>query len=320
MPALDEAAVLPGLLQQLQAQRGLTLELIVVDGGSRDGTAELARAAGARVIASPRGRARQLNAGAAQARADWLLFLHADSRLEDPGLLAGALAALRAAGDERRAGHFALRFHDGEPRHARFYAFLEAKSRLNRPGSIHGDQGLLIHRRFFAELGGYDERWPIMEDEVLAARVFAAGGWRLLPGTLGTSARRFEREGVGPRYALMALMMALWAAGDVGFFEEAPGLYRPPAEGQPLRLGPFWQLARRRLRALPPERRRAACRAIGRLAAGNAWQIPYFLSGQDPAWLAHHDRWLGPGLASRPVEALAGALAALVVWAPPAPR
>jgi rSAM/selenodomain-associated transferase 2 len=320
VPVLDEAAALPGLLRQLQAQRGLRLELLVVDGGSSDASVALAAAAGARVVQAPRGRARQLNAGAQAARSDWLLFLHADSGLADPQLLANARQALAASADQRLAGHFGLRFLRQRPGAERFYRFLEAKSRLNRPGTIHGDQGLLLRRRFFESLGGFDPRLPVMEDEDFAARVFAQGGWRLLPGELLTSARRFEQEGRARRYALMALMMAMWAAELPEFFEQARGIYRPPgAAVAPLPLAPYWQLARRLLRQQQPAQRRASCRRIGRLAAANAWQIPYALSGQNGAVLQRFEQWFTPLLKGRGAETLAGALVALAMRLPPDP-
>ena len=89
-------------------------EIIVVDGGSRDATVAIARAAGARVIEAPRGRGTQLAAGAAAARGDWLLFLHADCRLA-PGWEAAVASFHRSAGAAGRAGYFALALDDREP-------------------------------------------------------------------------------------------------------------------------------------------------------------------------------------------------------------
>ncbi|MBS1216424.1 MAG: hypothetical protein H6R20_1398, partial [Proteobacteria bacterium] len=95
IPALNEAACIEATLASLAPLRGRGHEVIVVDGGSSDGTARVASPLADRVITAPRGRASQMNAGAAEARGDVLLFLHADSRLPDSadGLVAQALAS-----------------------------------------------------------------------------------------------------------------------------------------------------------------------------------------------------------------------------------
>src|SRR5690606_39161044 len=113
VPVLNEARNLPLLLKQLKSQQGLQLQLIVADGGSTDGSDVVARQAGAEVVASPAGRARQMNSAARIAIHPALLFLHADSTLEDPLLLQSALAAWQAAQATSArpvAGHFPLRF------------------------------------------------------------------------------------------------------------------------------------------------------------------------------------------------------------------
>jgi rSAM/selenodomain-associated transferase 2 len=250
VPALDEAAALPGLLEALRAQVGVRLEVVVADGGSRDGSAALAEAQGARVVRTSRGRAIQMNAGAACARAPLLLFLHADSGLPVRHLLREALRALRTeqVEDARVAGHFPLRFIDRGSRHRLLYRVLEAKTATNRPDSIHGDQALLISRAWFTELGGFDERLPFLEDESMAARIFAAGRWIVLPGELQTSARRFEREGTYRRYTLMAVMMGMHAAGLDEFFQRAPAVYAAQAEATRLSPGPYLSLVRRLMR------------------------------------------------------------------------
>jgi len=228
VPTLDEAEALPELLAQLGQQAGIALEVIVADGGSRDATLEIAQAAGARVVHAPRGRGAQKNAGAAVARAAYLLFLHADSWLESPGLLRDALAALRddlAKHGGDAAGHFPLRFARAERGHARFYRGLEEKTACNRPDTVNGDQGALLRTAHFHALGGFDEELPFLEDQRLAARIFARDRWIVLPGRLVTSARRFESEGHYRRYTLMAIMMGLHAAGLEVFFSRARGVY-----------------------------------------------------------------------------------------------
>ena len=317
IPCLNEAAALPPLLSQLQAQQGLhpPAQIVLADGDSTDGSRELALAAGAQVVRSERGRARQMNAAARAAQGDWLLFLHADSRLTRDTQLRDALAQLR--GEPRSAGHFALRFQRTRTGHEAFYRRLEHKTTLSRPGTINGDQGLLISAAYFRELGGYDESLPFLEDQRLAARIFAGGQWHLLPGLLETSARRFETEGVHVRYALMAILMSLHEIGAHEFFEQAPALYRPQDQAAALDLRPFLALARRCLRQ---HGRRRSWLAIGRYAAAHAWQVPHTLAlrlGRDPqGWLRAHDRWLAPAL--RHLPALCALLPALwfYLWLP----
>jgi rSAM/selenodomain-associated transferase 2 len=319
VPTLDEAQALPVLLAALQAQRGIHLECVVADGGSSDATCELAAKAGARVVRAARGRARQLNAGAAAAIGEWLLFLHADSDFTQDDQLALSLQqleALRAAGQPTLlAGHYALRFARAQAGHDRLFAFLEAKSASNRPYSINGDQGLLIHRDDFRKLGGYDLSLPMLEDQQIAQRIFAQGRWVLLPGRLHTSARRFEAEGHRNRYLLMALMMAMYHAGLPDFFEHARGAYAAQPDAQPLRLAPFRDVAIKRLRTRSWPDRARALRRCGRLLRDNAWQLALWRDlargdGRDTA-LQRYDRRLAP-LLGIPGTAMSAGLGALL--------
>lgn len=303
IPTLNEAAVLPALLGDLAGQRGLRLHCIVADGGSRDGSRRLAAAHGARVLRAPRGRGCQMNHGADAATADWLLFLHADTRLGHPGQLSEALAAIRHAArdDPAVAGHWSLRFLRQQPGRDRFYRYLEGKTASQRPYSIHGDQGLLIHREYFQALGGFDTGLPIFEDDRLAADIFATGRWLLLPGQLGTSARRFESEGPTRRYALMALMVAAEAGGLEAYLREVPGLYREQTETRRLRLRPYLAALANHLRALPAAQHQQARERMGRLLRDNAWQLAYGLdlligAGPNGPLLRAYDHQLAPRL------------------------
>lgn len=188
IPALNEDDTLPPLLADL-SRLPLPAELLVVDGGSRDGTVPAARAGGALMLRSRPGRARQMNAGAAFLTTPWLLFLHADSRLDDAAL---AAIARHVQADGRVAAHFGLAF-----RHpARFYRFLEWGQRIRERalGLVYGDQGLLIPRALFREVGGYPGV-PLMEDVSLNRRLLRMGRLRPLPATIATSPRRYEEEG-----------------------------------------------------------------------------------------------------------------------------
>lgn len=273
IPTLDEADALPRLLAALDVQRGVSLETIVADGGSADDTPAIAVAHGARVIAAPRGRGAQMNVGAAAAAGEWLLFLHADSRLTAPDQLRRALDTLRARGDARVAGHFALRFERARHGHRFLYRLMEAKSASNRRYTINGDQGLLLRRAWFRALGGFDESLPFLEDQRLAARIEEDGAWVLLPGRLATSARRFEVEGLRARYLLMTVIMAMHLTGEESFFEQAPALYRTQADTGRLRVRPYLALAWRRYAARDRAGRRAFRRRLKAVLRGQAWQL-----------------------------------------------
>lgn len=279
IPALNEARSLPGLLADLAAQQGCTLEVIVADGGSTDGTLDLARAAGARVVDAARGRGIQMNAGAAIVTAEVLLFLHADSRLPEPTTLAAALAQLTAAmasdGTPRVAGHFPIRFDRRELGNDFLYAWLESKATLGRAGTINGDQGLLLPRDYFRELGGFDTRLPFLEDQRIAERVFASGSWLLFSDPIVTSARRFETEGAAPRLTMMALMMGLHAAGHDQLLAEMPGIYAEHHRSGALRLKPLTGHIRRALWRSGPASFLRTLWHGGRYIRGNAWQLAF---------------------------------------------
>lgn len=162
---------------------------MVVDGGSADQTVAAARAGGASVLRSRPGRARQLNAGAEFLSSPWLLFLHADSRLDD--------RALRAVEAHVRSGlpgaaHFGLTF--SHPHF--FYRLVEGGQRVRERlfGLVYGDQGLLLRRDFFFREGPYPDE-PVMEDVILNLRLRKAGPVRRLPANILSSARRYEEEG-----------------------------------------------------------------------------------------------------------------------------
>jgi rSAM/selenodomain-associated transferase 2 len=190
VPALDEAAQLPGLLDHLAGLPG-RLEMIVCDGGSSDDTVGVAERhpRRPRVVRAPRGRAAQLNAGAAQATGEVLLFLHADTRLPAGAwcLLAGATADPEVGG-----GNFDLRF-DAEDRFAVLLAWFRRRER--RLGVYYGDSAIFCRREVFDRLGGY-RPLEIMEDYDFARRLEQRTRTVCLPGPAVTSARRWQRRGV----------------------------------------------------------------------------------------------------------------------------
>lgn len=208
IPTLAEEAALPGLLGDLRdvvAHRDV--ELVVADGGSADRTVAIAEAAGARVVHAPRGRGRQLRAGAVATTADWLLFLHADVRLP----WATPTALFRMLPSSRRvAGWFPLRIDAPGWR----YRLVErgATMRARWLGLPYGDQGLLVHRELYAAAGGYDDV-PLMEDVQLVRRLRRWGRLRALPAPVVVSARRWQRDGVLRRTVRNWGVLARWMLG-----------------------------------------------------------------------------------------------------------
>ncbi|MDF1553395.1 MAG: glycosyltransferase [Deferrisomatales bacterium] len=313
VPVLDEAKHLPSLLRSLAAQQGLGFEVVLADGGSADGSpAAAAREAellglDLHIVVAPPGRARQLNAGAAAARAPELLFLHADSGLPDPHQLARSLASLRRErslrGHHRVAGHFGLRFARSCTRPSRAYYFYEAKTRLDDPGCIRGDQGFLLSAEYFRDLGGYDATQPYLEDSRLAREIGRTGVWVNLPGTLHTSARRFEVEGLRQRQTLNALLCNFDHIGLHGYFASAADAYRQQGDAGWLELPPFYRLAHRMMAAGGVGSMLKYWYRTGRYIAGNAWQLAFALDcranqrdgwppGQGPRlWLGRYRRW-----------------------------
>jgi len=184
IPALDEQAAVAAAVAS--AQHGD--EVIVVDGGSTDGTVAAARGAGARVIASPRGRARQMNLGAEAAEGDVLLFLHADCVLS-AGAIAEAKRAVRcgAVGGWFRQRHDAAAFS---------YRVLEwgANLRASLLRLPFGDQAIFVRAGVFRELGGYPAV-PMMEDVMLAKRLRGRGRFAACDATVVSSARRHRLDG-----------------------------------------------------------------------------------------------------------------------------
>jgi len=185
IPTLNEARRLPALLRRL-AEEGEAHEIIVVDGGSRDGTVVAAERFGARVIACPRGRGRQLAAGAQAASGEVLLFLHADSEFPPGGLR--AVAAILAAAPQRVGGNFRLVFDGGDAFSAwltRFYAW------LRRRGLYYGDSGIFLRRSVLQAIGGI-RPYEVMEDFDLVRRLERAGPTICISEPpLATSSRRF---------------------------------------------------------------------------------------------------------------------------------
>jgi len=218
VPVLDEAAGLPAFLDQLAALPG-DLEVIVADGGSSDGSPEIARShpLAPRVLEVPGGRARQLNAAAAEARGRLLLFLHADSRL--PRTACDSLALVAAQADIP-GGNFEILF-DGGDRFSRVLgAWYAAQRRL---GVYYGDSAVFARREAFNALGGY-RPLQIMDDYDFVRRLERSGRTVCLPGPTVTSARRWRKRGVARTIASWVVIRWLFLAGVPD--RHLAGLYR----------------------------------------------------------------------------------------------
>ncbi len=207
VPVLDDAGHLATLLSNLDVTCP-GAEVIVVDGGSRDGSPGVAsRHPGVRLVSSGRGRGLQMNAGAARARGDVLLFVHADTILP-PGTFE---AVRRALADPRSAyGRFDVRFDSARPVLRVIAALMNLRSRLT--GICTGDQAIFARRASFEALGGYREI-ALMEDVDLTRRLKRLGRLAALRLRVTTSARKWEREGVARTVVLMWTLRALFACG-----------------------------------------------------------------------------------------------------------
>ena len=210
IPTLNSERGLPAALARLvpAAVDGLVREVIIVDGGSDDGTAAIAEMSGARLLKAERGRGMQLAAGAARARFPWLLFLHADTVLAEGWEREAGAYITRVDGGACAAGAAAFRFAlDDQGLRPRLLERLVALrcALLRLP---YGDQGLLISKRLYDALGGY-RPLALMEDVDLVRRL-GPRRIHLLRARALTSAERFKREGYWQRSARNLVCLTLY--------------------------------------------------------------------------------------------------------------
>lgn len=209
VPVLNEIETLPELLRHLSRlgkSNAIHYDIVLVDGGSHDGTVQAATQAGFRVVSSPKGRARQMNAGASATRGDILLFLHADTRLPQ-NALEQVHSALGQA-DQASWGRFNVRI-TGDAFMLKIVArMMNLRSRIT--GIATGDQAMFIHRSLFDEVGGFPDL-PLMEDIELSSSLRRIQHPVCLRSKVITSGRRWIDNGVWKTIVLMwQLRWAYW--------------------------------------------------------------------------------------------------------------
>ena len=195
IPVLNEVSQLPTALAALAPLRLRDVEIVLVDGGSKDGSVGVAIGAGVKLLRTRAGRARQMNVGAAAAHGELLLFLHADTRLPPhaDALVIGALA--RSAW-----GRFDVTIDSPRRVLGLVAAMMNLRSRLT--GIATGDQAIFVRRAMFESLGGYAPI-PLMEDVELSSRLRRSAAPACLRARVRTSARRWEARGVLRTVVLM---------------------------------------------------------------------------------------------------------------------
>ncbi len=217
MPVLDEAAGIVAALTALAPLRARGVEVIIADGGSKDGTPDIARALADHVITAPRGRALQMNTGAATAQGEVLLFLHADTQLpaDADRLILDGLARTGCLW-----GRFDIRIEGGGP-FGLISLTMNGRSRLT--GIATGDQAMFVTRAAFEAAGGYPAI-ALMEDIAMSARLKRLGRPLCLRARVTTSPRRWRKHGVFRTVLLMwSLRLRYFFGADPGALAQAYG-------------------------------------------------------------------------------------------------
>jgi rSAM/selenodomain-associated transferase 2 len=205
IPALNEEQSIAATLRSIISLQ--PYEIIVIDGGSADGTVAVCHALGVNVLSSPRGRAAQMNFGARHATGEALWFIHADTQPPYSALadIAGALADPRIVG-----GRFDVCLDSTHWMLKLIGAMISLRSRLSRVAT--GDQAIFVRRDVFAELGGYPDL-PLMEDIAFSRALKHLGRVACLRSCVVTSARRWEAEGIWRTVFKMWALKSLYLLG-----------------------------------------------------------------------------------------------------------
>lgn len=209
VPVLNEAATIADVLQSLQVARAAGTEVLLVDGGSRDVTAERGAPWADRVLQAPRGRGSQMNAGAAAASGEVFLFLHADTHLPSDAFKAIQQAIAQGA----CWGRFDVRIDGPTLGLGMVAGMMNLRSRLT--GIATGDQAIFVTRQAFAEIGGFPDI-PLMEDIVLSSRLRQRAWPACLRQRVLTSGRRWAQHG------LLTTILRMWSLRLRFFFGASP--------------------------------------------------------------------------------------------------
>lgn len=201
LPVLDEAPRIRAQLAALQSLRTLGAELVVVDGGSGDGTPACCAGLADRVLIAARGRARQMNAGAAASSGRILIFLHADTMLP-PGAFDAIVGAIDGGA---QWGRFNVRIDGSHTMLRVVERMMNWRSRLT--GIATGDQAIFLRRELFERVGGFEDI-PLMEDIRLCALLKRESAPACLKAAVSTSARRWQKHGVWRTVLLMWYLRA----------------------------------------------------------------------------------------------------------------
>jgi hypothetical protein len=255
-----------------------------------------------------------MNCGAAAATGTTLLFLHADSRFACKDSLLSGITAFNSYLPDTSApcaARFRLHFRRSDTGPSLAYYYHEAKARLNRGNCIRGDQGFLINRTTFEQLGRFDCSLPFLEDVRLAALLADKGTWLLLPADITTSARRFEQEGFYERQVANVIIVNALETGWDDLLSALPGLYQCDNSSGRLSLFPLLDGVRSMIAGHDRTWQSSFWKATGYHVAANAWQIFFWLdvrkafrSGRsvddvEPHWLNVFDHRLKPMFESR---------------------
>jgi rSAM/selenodomain-associated transferase 2 len=223
IPVLNEATIIAGALQALVPLRARGAEVIVADGGSSDGTAELALSLADRVITVPRGRGAPMNAGAALGTGDTLLFLHADTMLPE-----NADRLVAAALSQRPWGRFDIRISGRHPLLAVIARMINWRSRLT--GIATGDQAIFVTREAFLAVGEFPDL-PLMEDIAISRRLKRLCRPLCIATPVVTSGRRWEQNGVIRTILLMwCLRLSYYFGVEPALLARHYGSVTSPAE------------------------------------------------------------------------------------------
>lgn len=224
MPVLNEAVNIVEALRPLAPLRGRGVEVVVVDGGSTDTTVALAQAYADRVLSAPQGRGVQMNTGARVARANILVFLHADTVLPTD---ADRLIVDALADPAQHWGRFDVRIAGSHPMLAVVARLMNLRSRIT--GIATGDQAIFVRRSAFDAVGGFPDL-PLMEDIVLSRSLKRLAPPVCLAPRVTTSGRRWEKHGVFRTiFVMWQLRLAFWFGADPVELARRYG-YRPQTE------------------------------------------------------------------------------------------